>query len=265
MIVLSGISMSLGGRTVLHDINCRIEPGEFVCITGPSGAGKSTLLHLLSGAHAPTKGKIEVDGIDLSKIPTKALQLYRRRMGIVFQDYKLIQNQTVAENIGFPLDVCGVPRPAITKRVNELLQQLRIDQHRNALPHSLSGGEQARTAIARALVHYPFIVLADEPTGNVDPQEAMHILQLFKDIHSSGATVILATHNADLVDKLQTRVIRLEQGRIVRDTVGGYNHGNKNKSQHVTPGKHEIFTKDDEKGGGGGKRKVPIVFIGSKD
>lgn len=222
MIELIGIAKYYGKTKVLSDISLSIEPGELVCITGPSGAGKSTLLHLLTGAEEATKGTIEIDGVDLRIVPPRALQIFRQRLGIVFQDYKLLKNRTVAENIAFPLEVCDVPDADIDIAVRQVLTIIDMTKHAHTLPNVLSGGEKARTAIGRAIAHDPLIILADEPTGNVDPQQSALIMNLFKKINESGATVIIATHDAGLVDALQTRVIELRDGSITRDSKGGY-------------------------------------------
>ncbi|MDA1292671.1 MAG: ATP-binding cassette domain-containing protein [bacterium] len=222
MIELIGIAKYYGKTKILSDISLSIAPGEFVCITGPSGAGKSTLLHLLTGAEEATKGTIEIDGVDLRIVPPRALQIFRQKLGIVFQDYKLLKNRTVAENIAFPLEVCDVPDADIDIAVRQVLTIIDMTKHAHTLPNVLSGGEKARTAIGRAIAHDPLIILADEPTGNVDPQQSALIMNLFKKINESGATVIIATHDAGLVDALQTRVIELRDGSITRDSKGGY-------------------------------------------
>jgi cell division transport system ATP-binding protein len=222
MIVLSDVSKSFGKKSVLSHVSLTINPGEFVCVVGPSGAGKSTLIHLLIGGETVTSGRIEVDGVELRDIPPPVLQLYRRRIGVVFQDYKLIAHRTVAENIAFPLEVCGVADAEIGRRVTELLQQMGLSEKAASLPDELSGGEKARTAIARAIVHHPLVLLADEPTGNLDPNQSLMILRLFQEIHRSGTTVVVATHDSALVEHLQTRVILLENGTVTRDAAGGY-------------------------------------------
>ncbi|MDD4628841.1 MAG: ATP-binding cassette domain-containing protein [Candidatus Peribacteraceae bacterium] len=222
MIVLNDVSKSFGKKSVLSHVSLTINPGEFVCVVGPSGAGKSTLIHLLIGGEQVSEGRIEVDGVELRDIPPPVLQLYRRRIGVVFQDYKLIAHRTVAENIAFPLEVCGVADAEIDRRVTELLGQMSLTEKASSLPDELSGGEKARTAIARAIVHQPLVLLADEPTGNLDPVQSLMILKLFQEIHRSGTTVLVATHDSTLVETLQTRVILLENGKVMRDAAGGY-------------------------------------------
>ncbi len=223
MIVFSSVTKEYVGRAVVRDLSFKIQPGEFVCLTGPSGAGKSTIVHLLIRAECPTSGTIEVDGADLSMLPRQVLQMYRRKTGVLFQDYKLLSDRTVAENIAFALEVCDVPESDVAARVEELLQRLRLCDHADAFPHELSGGEKTRTALARALASRPSILIADEPTGNIDPDQSMEILELLKQVNAEGATVILASHDQRVVDSLGVRVLRLEQGTLVRDSVGGYN------------------------------------------
>lgn len=256
MLELKNVSKAYGTAVVLRDVSFQVRPGEFVCLTGPSGAGKSTLLNLIVGGEDVTSGSIHVDGVNLKTVPRGALQLYRRKVGVVFQDYKLLPNRTVEENVSFPLEACGSPDADIQVRVPQLLQQVGMSQRATALPHQLSGGEKTRVAIARAIVHRPIIVLADEPTGNVDPEQALSIIQLFRDIHASGTTIILATHDSTLVDALQTRVIRLEDGQIVRDSVGGYFHGRQAKREQR---QEERVTDDGHEGGEGKRIKVTSI------
>ncbi len=222
MITFSSVTKQFHGNPVLNGISFQIQPGEFVCLTGPSGAGKSTIVHLLICAESPTSGTIEVDGADLANLPRPVLQMYRRKMGVLFQDYKLLSDRTVAENIAFALEVSGVPDLEIGPRVETLLTRLRLLDRRNAFPSELSGGEKTRTALARAIAGKPSILIADEPTGNIDPDQSMEILELLKEVNREGATVILASHDQRVIDSLNVRVLRLENGTIVRDSVGGY-------------------------------------------
>jgi cell division transport system ATP-binding protein len=249
VILLKNVWKSFGQATVLKDITLRIDPGELVCITGRSGAGKSTLLHLMTGAENISKGGIEVDGVDLRQIPSPVMQLYRRRIGVVFQDYKLIPGMTVAENVAFPLEVCGVSDPEIALRVGTLLKELELSKLAASLPRALSGGEKARTAIARAIVHRPMVLLADEPTGNLDPEASKQVMKIFRDIHKHGTTVIVATHDVTLVEALRARRVHLEDGRIASDT---RHHRGQGDEHHVLEEKY---------GGGNGKRKVKVTSI----
>jgi len=239
MIVLKDVTKIFGKKIVLDHVSLTINPGEFVCIVGPSGAGKSTLLKLLIGAERVTDGGIEVDGVDLKVVPPPVLQLYRRRIGFVFQDERLIPHRTVAENCAFPLEASGWSDAAIHQRVKEVLHILGLSSLASALPLDLSGGEQSRVAIARAIIHEPRILLADEPTGNLDPRQSMEILRLFTRIHEAGTTVILATHDSGLVEALQTRVVHLNNGKIVQDAKGGYPG-----SVQSEPARHEILEKE---------------------
>lgn len=224
MISFSGVSKEYSGREVLSDVNFQVNPGEFICLTGPSGAGKSTIVHLLIRADVPTRGLIEIDGANLAKLPPPILQLYRRRTGVVFQDYKLLPDRTVEENVAFALEVCGEPDEIVDERTAEILERLKLSDRADAFPSELSGGEKTRAALARALVHKPGILIADEPTGNIDPDQSIHILNFLRQVNSEGTTVILATHDKTVVDALGVRVLRLENGKLVRDSVGGYVH-----------------------------------------
>ena len=265
MLVLKNVSKAYGRNKVLDNVSFRIDPKEFVCITGQSGAGKSTLLHLIIGAEHASKGSITVDGVDLRVLPPTILQLFRRRIGMVFQDYKLLWNRTVAENIAFPLEVAGSPDEYIVKRVKEVMKEMALTRRANTMANALSGGEKARTAIARGIVHKPIMLFADEPTGNLDPEQTEKVLGLFKNIHKQGTTVVLATHEVDIVDSLQTRVIRLEEGGVIRDSVGGYKKsGSKAKKDDAKHGKHKIFADaDKEKIEKTTAKKIHITSIGS--
>ena len=232
MIILKNVRKSYKKNRVLTDISLKIDPGEFVCITGPSGAGKTTFVHILAGAEDATSGSVEVDGIDLKTIPPAALMLYRRRVGVIFQDGKLLPHMTVRENVTYPLEVCGASDKEIQSRSTLILRKMNLTKRANALPHELSAGEKARTAIARAVAHSPMILIADEPTGNLDPDESLQILNLLQDINKDGTTVVLATHDASLVDAANTRVIRFDNGRITRDSEGGYHRTTKQAKKH---------------------------------
>lgn len=224
MISFQNVTKEFDGRIVLDNVTCSIEPGEFVCLTGPSGAGKSTMIQLLIRAHVPSSGTILVDSADIALLPAPLLQMYRQRVGVLFQDYKLLPDRTVYENIAYPMEVCGEPDEIIAERVQFLLERLRLTERGDAFPRELSGGEMTRVALARAMVNQPSILLADEPTGNIDPEQSREILEILRQINAEGTTVILATHDKLVVDALGVRVIRLEVGRIVRDSVGDYDH-----------------------------------------
>lgn len=190
---------------------------------GPSGAGKSTLIFALMGAEKVQHGRISVDGYVVNRMNDRALQYFRRRMGVVFQDYKLLPQKNVYENVAFALEVCGYEAADIKKRVPEVLEIVGLHEQHRQFPHQLSGGEKQRLAIARALVHKPSLLLADEPTGNLDPVTAKGIIDLFLKINNDGITVVLATHNPLLVDHIRKRVVRMEHGRVVSDReVSGY-------------------------------------------
>ena len=207
--------------TALEDINLEIEKGEFVFLVGPSGAGKSTLLRLLAREYLPTTGNILVDEIDITKFKSSEVPLYRRKIGFVFQDFKLLDDRTVLENVSLPLHVRGVTDTEIAKEVERTLKLFDIWVRRNLFPRQLSGGEAQRTAIARATIGKPEILLADEPTGDLDPETAWSVLQLLGEINSWGTTIIMATHNKEIVDAKKKRVISLKNGKITKDMRGG--------------------------------------------
>ncbi|NOS67228.1 MAG: ATP-binding cassette domain-containing protein [Candidatus Peribacteraceae bacterium] len=217
MIVLKSVSKDFGRGNVLDGISLTIDPKECVCILGSGAAGKSTLLSLLIGAEHPTSGSITIDGADLRTIPRPALQLFRRKVGIVFQDAKLLSTRTVAENIAFPMETNGDSDEKIEKRVRELLRRMNLVECANALPHQLSAGEIARTAVARAVAHAPLIVIADEPLRNLDLADAENTLRLFHELSAAGTTLIVMTRDASLAEALRARVIRLERGKIVAE------------------------------------------------
>jgi cell division transport system ATP-binding protein len=205
------------GSYALHDVSLEFAKGEFAFLTGPSGAGKTTLLELLFGAEKPTEGQIVVLGRNISRIGDVAVPRLRRRIGVVFQDFKLLPRLTIEENVGLALDVLGTPRRETRARVFAILKQLGLQHRRYHHPLSLSGGEQQRVAIARALVNEPEILLADEPTGNLDPDLTLEIMDLISSAALRGTTVLVATHELDLVARYGKRVVRLEGGRVVED------------------------------------------------
>jgi cell division transport system ATP-binding protein len=203
------------GLYALHDLSLTVEKGEFVFLTGPSGAGKSTLLRLLLVQESPTEGDLFVNGHDLTKLSRSDVQEYRRGIGFIFQDFKLIPTRTVFENVAFVLEVLGVPAGQQRRRAFQVLKWVGLQHRINAYPRDLSGGEQQRIAIARALVNDPALVLADEPTGNLDPDLSLEIMNLLREINAGGTTVLVATHDRELIRLVGRRTITLDQGRIV--------------------------------------------------
>lgn len=206
-----------GGSVALEDINVEIKAGEFVFLVGPSGAGKSTFIRLISREIEPTSGQIFVDGVDVMKLKRRDIPYLRRQLGIVFQDFRLLNDRTAYENVAFAMQVIEAPSHKIRQRVNEVLELVGLKDRGDAYPGEMSGGEQQRIAIARAIVNDPLLVIADEPTGNLDPETSMEIMNIFSHINESGTTIIMATHDKTMVDYMQKRVIALEDGRIVRD------------------------------------------------
>ncbi len=202
---------------ILNGVNLHIKDGEFVSIIGPAGAGKSTLLRLLTREISPFKGEIILDGIDLAKIPSKAIPLLRRKIGTVYQDFKLLSAKTAFENVAFAMEVCGADKGEIDSDVPKILGIVGLGDKLKSFPHQLSGGEKQRLAIARALIHRPRIILADEPTGNLDLVNTYDVVKLLMKINELGTTVILATHNREVVNTIGRRVISMEKGKIVRD------------------------------------------------
>jgi cell division transport system ATP-binding protein len=208
------------GKVALSDVNLTIPAGDFVFLVGPSGAGKSTFIRLLIRELTASQGRVQVAGRDLGRLRRGQVPALRRRIGIVFQDFRLLPAKTVAENVGFALEVTGTPSAVIRRQVPRLLNLVGLQEHANHLPTQLSGGEQQRTAIARALVHDPAILIADEPTGNLDPVTSWEIIQLLIQINELGTTVLMATHNQEIVNAMRRRVLALEGGTLVRDEAG---------------------------------------------
>jgi cell division transport system ATP-binding protein len=218
VISLVDVSMTYpNGKVALADVTVSIPTGDFVFLVGPSGAGKSTFIRLLIREQLPTHGQVTVAGRDLLRMRRGQVPGLRRRIGIVFQDFRLLPTKTVWENVAFALDVTGTPGAVVRRRVPQLLNLVGLQDHAHHLPTQLSGGEQQRTAIARALVHDPAILIADEPTGNLDPVTSWGIIQLLIQINQLGTTVLMATHNQEIVNAMRRRVLALEDGRLVRD------------------------------------------------
>jgi cell division transport system ATP-binding protein len=210
-----------GGSVALQDINVCIEQGEFVFIVGPSGAGKSTFFKMLFREVLPSSGKVIVNGHDLVKMTDKEIPYFRRQLGIVFQDYRLLPDRTVYDNVAFAMQVIETPYRKIKRRVNDVLDLVGLRKRAHAYPTELSGGEQQRIAIARAIVNDPILLIADEPTGNLDPETSWEIMDIFREVNKSGTTIVMATHDREIVDEMEKRVIAIEHGHIVRDDAKG--------------------------------------------
>lgn len=222
MIKLNKVSKTFRiGTTGLSEITLSIDKGEFVFLVGPTGSGKTTLFKLLIREVLPTKGEIIIGDWDLIKLPGNKIPHLRKKIGVVFQDLKLLMDRTVFENVLLPLEVIGVKTSEARKRVEEILSQVDILEHKDKFPIQLSGGELQRVAIARSIILGPDIVLADEPTGNLDPLTSKEIVKLLSEINKKGTTVLMATHNVEIVNSLGKRVISLEKGRIIRDAKKG--------------------------------------------
>lgn len=206
---------------VLDDVSFQIKAGEFICVVGRSGAGKTTLIKLLLREEEPTKGKIIFDNVDIATIKDRKLYKLRRRMGVVFQDYKLLTSKTVYENISYGMEVTGASEEEIKKDVPEILDIVDLAKQADRFPSQLSGGEKQRVAIARALIHDPDVILADEPTGDLDPYHSKNIVNLLRKINHSGTTIVLATHDKEIVNYLDTRVVTLRNTKVISDVHNG--------------------------------------------
>lgn len=219
MILLDRVTKQYGKglEPALDRVSVHIEPKEFVVIIGQSGAGKSTLLKLLTREERPSSGKIIVGGIDYDKLPDRHIPLLRRKIGTVFQDFKLLPNRTVYENVAFALEIVGVSTKEIKNTVPRVLEVVNLKSKADRYPRELSGGERQRVAIARAIVRQPKILIADEPTGNLDPKHAWDVINILEKINRYGTTVVLTTHNQDIVNKLKRRVIVIQDGKVVSD------------------------------------------------
>ncbi|HAY04263.1 MAG TPA: cell division ATP-binding protein FtsE [Lachnospiraceae bacterium] len=224
MIAMDHVSKQYStGVEALSDVSIRIHKGEFVFVVGKSGSGKSTFIKLLLKELNPTEGRIFVGGRQVTNLKRKQVSLYRRKIGVVFQDFRLLKNKTVFENVAFAQEIIGMTKRDIARNVPIMLEMVGLKGKEKMYPHELSGGEQQRVAIARALINQPTILLADEPTGNLDPKTAWDIMMLLEEVNKMGTTVVVVTHNNDVVDVMQKRVINLEDGVLVRDEKkGGY-------------------------------------------
>jgi cell division transport system ATP-binding protein len=221
MIKFESVSKKFGSTLALDDITLEIDQGEFVFLVGPSGAGKSTILRMLTREVPVTSGKILVNHADITKLKSKDIPHHRKGIGVIFQDFKLLDDRTVFENVALTLEVQGLSDEEIGKKVEHTLKLVEIWDRRNLFPKQLSGGEAQRTAIARAIVGKPNIVLADEPTGDLDPKTAWGVIQLLNEINSWGTTILMATHNSEIVNTLKRRVISVQKGKIAKDDKEG--------------------------------------------
>lgn len=225
MIRLENVSKSYNnGVHALRDINLTIEDGEFVYIIGPTGSGKSTLIKLLDGEEIPDQGRVLVNDVDVGKLRHSKVPLYRRSIGVVFQDFRLLPHLTIFENISFALEVIGMDRQQIRQRVREVLELVSLSEKAKAFPNQLSGGQQQRATIGRAIANHPKVLIADEPTGNLDPEMSKEVIELLEKINEKEkTTVLMVTHDKNLVDAFKKRTISLEEGYIVADMMkGGY-------------------------------------------
>lgn len=214
-----------GGSKALQGLNVSIAQGEFVYVVGPSGAGKSTFIKMLYAEERASAGKVLVNQVDVTKLSARKVPFLRRQLGVVFQDYKLLPKKSVYENVAYALEVIEKDQKFIKQRVKEVLKLVGLATKAKRFPHELSGGEQQRVAIARAIVNQPKIVIADEPTGNLDPTTTWEVMKVLEAINAQGTTVIMATHNREVVDGMRHRVVRIEKGRIVSDRAGGDYNG----------------------------------------
>ena len=209
------------GTTALQSINVIIDRNEFVFVVGPSGAGKSTFMKLIYREEVPSKGQLSVNGFNIGRLKQRKIPYVRRNIGVIFQDYRLLPKLTAFENVAFAMEVIEAPRRSIRRRTMEVLDLVGLKHKASSLPAQLSGGEQQRVAIARAIVNNPSVIVADEPTGNLDPETSWGIMKLLEEINFRGTTIVMATHNRDIVNSLRKRVIAIENGSIVRDELRG--------------------------------------------
>lgn len=242
MIQFNNVTKHYGNNIGLSDINIRIEEGEFVFIVGPSGAGKSTFIKLILKEIEPDEGTISFDGKNVTAISNRMIPFYRRRIGVVFQSFRLLPRMTVYENVAFAMEVVHQRKRVIRKRVKHVLQLVGIADKADMYPSELSGGEAQRVAIARAIVNDPVVLIADEPTGNLDPEKSWEIMNILEQINQQGTTVVMVTHEKDIVDKMGKRVIQIEDGHLVRDDQAGvYVKKYRNRYQRRRKTEEELF------------------------
>lgn len=223
MIELQNVSKVYdNGSKAIDGISMQIHDGEFVFLVGPSGSGKSTIIKLLTAELRPTSGKVQVNDFDLSRIRRRKIPYMRRTIGVIFQDFRLIDNKTVFDNVAFAMRVVGAREKEIKKRVPYVLDLVGLANKSRRLPHELSGGEQQRVAIARALINNPTMIIADEPTGNLDPVRSLEIMYLLEQINALGTTVLVVTHEKELVDRFSKRVVAIDEGKVISDGMDGY-------------------------------------------
>ena len=228
------------GTHALRDVSLTVEDGEFLFVVGPSGSGKSTILKLLTAEVEPSQGEIHVNGFDVSNIRQKDIPYLRRTIGVVFQDFRLIENKSVYENVAFVMRAVGAPSRTIKKRVSYVLDLVGVLHKARRLPGELSGGEQQRVAIARALVNNPDVIIADEPTGNLDPARSLELMLLLEKINALGTTVLVVTHEKELVNEFEKRVVAIDGGQIVSDRTGGYYAGSQMEKAFARMEHHEV-------------------------
>ena len=210
------------GTEAIRGIDLKIEDGEFVFLVGPSGSGKSTIINLLTAELTPTSGSIHINGFELEGIKKKQIPYLRRTVGVIFQDFRLIEKKTVYQNVAFAMRVIGAPEREIRKRVPYVLDLVGLGEKSKSYPDELSGGEQQRVAVARALINNPAMIVAEEPTGNLDPGKSLEIMLLLEQINALGTTVLVVTHEADMVDRFHKRVIAINEGKVISDGMDGY-------------------------------------------
>ena len=221
MIIFENVTKSYGTNIGIQDVSIKIDKGDFVFLVGPSGAGKSTFIKLILKEIEADKGKILLNGMDIPNLSNRQIPILRRNTGIVFQDFRLLPKKTVFENIAFAMEIIHMSQRAIRRQVPQVLSLVGISSKATKYPHELSAGEQQRVAIARAIINNPTVLIADEPTGNLDPDTAWEIMRLLEQINLRGTTILMVTHAKDIVDKMGKRVIAIDKGRIVRDDMGG--------------------------------------------